>query len=719
LAKRSGIIVQLLNFGFLAMPSLRVFSLVLSLIASLALLWFTADYTHFHRETALQGQNLASRRADNAVLAIRAEMQVNEKIVADLVAELSKKRLTADQLSDLLKATMLEHTHHLRLGVAYQPFAFDSTRRLQAPCIARKGTELSACRIDDEYDYTAKEYHWYADALAQGSAWSEARYSERDGSLVVDFAMRFTQAGDKNPSGVAVLTLPVSKFEVALQLVDLGRRGYGFIASPTGRLIVHPIKDYTRKQVTIAKVAVAEKSPGLATLSKLGSTGKSGRLDFVSDLTGEQSWLNYRQLSNSGWMVCTVTAKGLLAKNYLAEYHKLISVALALLAVILTGMMTWLIWKEDNFRRRAWVCAGVASACFLATLGVIWIETLGTPFWDINEGRPMTSGSSVARFTKEQTIDSINARQAPPQFIPTGIFVQSAEFISPTNVSVTGYIWQHYTKGVNDNLAKGFVLPEAESAEITPIYDWQQGSEHYMGWSFHVTLRQSFDYSNYPFDWQSIWMRMWPKDFDKNVTLVPDINSYTLMDPSAMPGIEENIVVGGWIPSSSYFEYRFNNYNVNFGVPNYTGQRHFPELYFQFVIQRNFLDPFISHLTPIFLVMLLIFAMLMTISKDARSRDLLGFNAASIIATAAALFFAVLIAHIDIRSRLQTAGIFYLEYFYFITYLIILLVCVNSILFTYEKKLPFIHYEDNLLPKILYWPVVTGLMLGVTLWFFY
>jgi hypothetical protein len=117
--------------------------------------------------------------------------------------------------------------------------------------------------------------------------------------------------------------------------------------------------------------------------------------------------------------------------------------------------------------------------------------------------------------------------------------------------------------------------------------------------------------------------------------------------------------------------------------------------------------------------MLLIFAMLMTISKDAKSRELLGFNAASIIATSAALFFAVLIAHIDIRTRLQTSGIFYLEYFYFITYLVILLVCVNSILFTYEKHLPFIHYEDNLLPKILFWPVVSGLMLAVTFFVFY
>jgi hypothetical protein len=331
----------------------------------------------------------------------------------------------------------------------------------------------------------------------------------------------------------------------------------------------------------------------------------------------------------------------------------------------------------------------------------------------------MTGEKAIADFMKEQTIASIEAKQAPPSFVPTGIFIQSAEFISPNNVSVTGHIWQHYTKGVNDQLAKGFILPETETSDIAPIYDWRQGKDHYMGWTFHVTLRQSFDYSNYPFDWQSIWIRMWPKDFDKNVILVPETSSYVLMDPAAMPGIEEKIVVGGWIPSESFFEYRFNDYNVNFGLPGYVGQKHFPELYFHFVIKRNFLDPFISHLTPIFLVILLIFTMLMTISKDDKNRELLGFNAATIIATASALFFVALLAHIDIRSRLQTSGIFYLEYFYFISYLTILFLCVHSILFTYDNRMRFVHYEDGLLPKLLFWPVVTGLMFVMTLCVFY
>lgn len=701
------------------MRSLRVLSVSLCVLSLLAVTWFTVDYLLLHYRLTEERLNFAAGQTDQAVLVMRKVVAGDEAIAAGLVARVSAEHLGPQALSDLLRETMMRYPQLERAGVAYEPFAYDPARRLHAPCMVHKSEGPVPCGLDDNYDYTGRDYRWYGEALARGRFWSEPRFSERNHRLVVDYSLAFHEKGKAGPTGVVVITLEVTQFEQIIQMIDLGNRGYGFMLSAADRFMVHPVKDYTRQLMSATEVAQRDHDTGMSSLGDLARRGTSGRLDTVNAMTGQPSWLNFRVLPGSGWVLCTVYGKGELASDHYRVYHSFLHVVLASLALVLSAAFAWLIWCEKKRRRNGWISSLLVSLSFLAAIGAIWTETQSAAPGDLITGRLMTGKASVAAFTKEQTIASIEAKQEPPRFVPTGIFIQSAEFISPNNVSVSGHVWQRYTKGMNDQLRKGFILPETETSDIAPIYDWSQGDEHYMGWTFHVTLRQSFDYSNYPFDWQSIWIRMWPRDFDKNVILIPETSSYVLLDPAAMPGIEEKIVVGGWIPSASFFEYRFNDYNVNFGLPGYVGQKHFPELYFHFVIKRDFMDPFISHLTPIFLVILLIFTMLMTISKDARNRELLGFNAATIIATASALFFVALIAHIDIRSRLQTSGIFYLEYFYFISYLAILFLCVYSILFTYENRMPFVHYEDGLLPKILYWPVVTALMFGVTLCVFY
>jgi len=52
-------------------------------------------------------------------------------------------------------------------------------------------------------------------------------------------------------------------------------------------------------------------------------------------------------------------------------------------------------------------------------------------------------------------------------------------------------------------------------------------------------------------------------------------------------------------------------------------------------------------------------------------------------------------------------------------YLAILAVSVNSILFVSHANVSLIQYKDNFIPKLLYWPVIASLLLGVTLWVFY
>ncbi len=449
-----------------------------------------------------------------------------------------------------------------------------------------------------------------------------------------------------------------------------------------------------------------------------------------------------------------------------------------------------------------------------------------------------------------------------PIYVPTGVFVQSIEFASANNVILTGYIWQKYIDGKHDEISRGFVLPESETANIKEAYrrrkerhllfslepqsvlgdgcidrddllnafeqrdiylpknfeilekqnGWfityesdllfgnqlatqsdldsctledlrgeleDQGiilseraslekrdyvllvndeesnriysirqrfgklyayknntytiekddseldvmaNTEIIGWYFQDTLRQNFDYSKYPLDRQEIWIRIWHQDFDKNVILVPDLDAYNPIQPTSLPGLEqEDFVLTGWTTEMSFFDYRLNSYNTDFGIDNYVGQESFPELYYNISLKRAFTGPFVSNMIPLIAVAIILFTVLMMGTRDEEKGKFIGFSASGVLAACAGLFFTVIIAHVSVRADLAAVNVIYLEYFYFVMYFVILSVAVNSLLFSLSRsdRIRFIYVGDNLLAKLLYWPVLLGLLLIITFLVFY
>ena len=111
----------------------------------------------------------------------------------------------------------------------------------------------------------------------------------------------------------------------------------------------------------------------------------------------------------------------------------------------------------------------------------------------------------------------------------------------------------------------------------------------------------------------------------------------------------------------------------------------------------------------------MLFGVLVTSSREEDRIGILGFNATRVLAACSALMFVVLLSHIDLRSSLAAKGIIYLEDFYFVLYLSILVVAVNSIIFTWGLPMRVVQYRDNLIPKLLFWPMVTSQLFALTL----
>lgn len=383
-----------------------------------------------------------------------------------------------------------------------------------------------------------------------------------------------------------------------------------------------------------------------------------------------------------------------------------------------------------------WVLSSVVSAVMIIVLISLWNQMNQMDQYKV-DSRQLVNELAVEKALQPW----VSSQSVPTLKVKTGIFIQSLQFFNSTEVNLTGYIWQHYEDGIHDAIKPavskdgvseaGFILPDQVNSggDIAPqeVYRVRNGNEEVIGWYFEATLRQPFDYSQYPFDHKTVWVRLWAKDFSRNIVLVPDFEAYNDhnklngndTDEDDIFGIEKNIVLGTWDRQDTFFNYQTTDYSTNFGIPDYIGQTGFPELHYNFVVKRKFENAFIVFLLPLFLVATLLFAALLTVSEKEDLSSRLGFNTSGFIGAASALFFVVMLAHIQLREQFAGTGIVYIEYFYILMYALLVTATANTYLFSIgaSRYCNVILYNDNIIPKVAYWPVVFGSMILITLLF--
>lgn len=324
-----------------------------------------------------------------------------------------------------------------------------------------------------------------------------------------------------------------------------------------------------------------------------------------------------------------------------------------------------------------------------------------------------------------------------------------------------------------------FIFPEevSSSSSQTRLEDeiWLKDKEEVLFiWYFDTTLRQRFIYDKYPFDTKEIWVKIWPRDFGSglNLILIPDLASYKNTTMVATFGIEKEIVSGSWNRKNTFFDYECSSYDTTFGVNSYKnfvekslnnfkapkegpmkcwwtdGQkpifdeisyqkalkcftdpdcsfekkshelRFYPTLRYNIVVKRKFENAFIVNFIPLFVVATLLFGLTMMITNNPEKNQKFGLSTSSIIASCSALFFTVMLSHIQLREQFEGGvGIVYMEYFYFLMYFVIMLVAINSYLFSVNSssRLGIISFKDNLIPKVVFWPTFLWAMVIITL----
>lgn len=303
----------------------------------------------------------------------------------------------------------------------------------------------------------------------------------------------------------------------------------------------------------------------------------------------------------------------------------------------------------------------------------------------------------------------IDGQKTPTIRIPTGVYLGSVDFASSSDVTFAGFVWQRYSDDLPEEVTRGFLFPDRvrpDMVAIEEVYRVKRDGYEVVGWYFDVTVRQNFEYDKYPLDWQHAWLRIWPQDFGLNVVLTPDFDAYDAVDKGEAFGMDDTLVAGGWAVRDSYFDYRLADYDTNFGLGKRLGEKAYPELHFNVIMTRDFLDVFVIHMVPMVVVAILLFGLLLSMTTDEQLSERFGFDNLAVLGATSALLFVIVIAHTELRESFRGAGVLYIESFYYVLYLAMVLVSINAYLYSVGPPgVPVKYYVPS---KLLYWPVLLG-----------
>ncbi len=642
------------------------------------------------------------------------------------------------------------------ISAAFKPDKFKRGVRLHAPYYKKIDGTIVADTIEANYDYTnatsaQANTDWYHLTLQENEgSWKEPYYGAATNKFVAEYSTPFyPPSNETEPDGVVTSLVSLEDVSWVLQSLDLGAIGYGFILSDAGTLLAYPVAEFIGSKIQTAIPTVGEKPEenkafhdALAAARGAATSGKPGVANFHNEKTGQDAWVCFAKIqfndedSDTGqnrmfelpFSLVVVHFRDDIAESLYDINPEFSSLVLILSLLLSMAVGSLLCFAIDDTLKLLWGLSICVSTFLLAGVALIWFVELRSPLDQDSRFVQLLTRSSTAAFLERQRECDSNSSHEPPTYIPTGIFIQSAEFSGANDLSITGYIWQRYH---NDQIGKpdqienpdqtriirqGFVLPESESLDVQEAYQRPDGKDHTVyGWRVEAQIREVFDYARYPLDNQNVWVRIWHQDFDRNIILVPDLDSYDSTNPFLLPGVPKDFFLNGWDVEKSYFGYRLNSYNSNFGIKNYVGQHSFPELYFNVVVRRVFVGPFVTHIIPLIVVAFLLFAILMVATRDPQLNEVIGFTSLAAVEGAAAIFFVAILSHIDLRNQIQGVEILYVEYFYFVLYISVIAVAIDCIIFSKYLESRLFQYQDNLVPKLLYWPLLASLALAITL----
>ncbi|GAA3625811.1 cache domain-containing protein [Flavivirga jejuensis] len=658
-----------------------------------------------------------------------------QEIADDYAKKIGEKPKSAIAIADSLKGLFTTYNFS---AIGIHPSAYYSKRLLQYDTIYSLNTNKKLwapfykkeqeTTIAFPYDYTDPDTsgkNWYSEKLKTGS-WTTPYLGDANNTLVVSYRAPILSDTEKDKNeGIVCLDYALEYIQEEVAKLNLFRKGYGIIINEDSLVISHPSSKYLGKKITeVIPEEVFSKINALPEKKFLPIREYKDRID------DRNLYFRYKlHITNTGTVYSAIIilkeseTLSAFSTEKINPTQKVKSLRLQILCgftLIISLLVFWIFLLFDF--RRIWFLITLQSVIYIiGSLLIIHVQ-LKTPLYSFS-----TTDIEITNTTElDAYLNAIKRekKKASPLHVKTGFFIQNVKFSSANDLNITGYFWQKidvptFTSRFKENVLTEVLqpdFPEAESLDLELV----SKEDGLIQWYFSAEIRQSFDYSDYPFDEEDIWLRVHPKKaYQDQLLFIPDFDSYpkfvsqndhylnlNITEANLKNGLEKDLFIKGWEIVRTSFAIRDRPYATSFGKYNFKNNHTYPELYFNISVKRDFLEVFVVYFIPILVTVFLLFTVLMTYTRNSKENEFYGFSASTVLGFCASLFFVIIVSHMSLRETLQTGSIIYLEYFFFCLYFLITIVSVGAILFSSASASPFFKKNDGEIIKMMYWPLL-------------
>ncbi len=476
----------------------------------------------------------------------------------------------------------------------------------------------------------------------------------------------------------------------SLLKLNLGVQGFGVLITRSGDILGYP--DSRLLQTNVSDVHVEHSL--LGTLVKQFNMGQL--MTFLHPITGQEQWmvLSYiRRLdANLGLVIDAEELRNTkVLLNWLWDVVRFL-----FCAGIILMLASWRFpLNIDHIIRRQFV---VLSLCLFSLLVILWEQALDDI--PLNEGETLLVDRESTELAWRRA--DLGSHSEFDSFTrPVQLTIQYIHVHDSGEIRISGNIW------VAGHQSRSPPLQIQDAMESA--WQLQRQIRDKQLWHFVAQLKQSLVHHSFPFDKDVLTLTLLPVVDDQDTILAPLFSAYNNMAPQALPGIASGFdSIGGWQIEQTYFSYQ---------VEQAFTESLFFGLKYNIAIQRSLIGALVSHVMPLCVVSFLAFCMLLLWTKDSKKQSVWGFSTAVELEYSASLFFILVISHVALRDSLNVQGIVFIEYFYFLSYLQIILIAVGSLLYTSEVDMEVVDQRRVLLLKRWYWPCVFALAIVITLLF--
>jgi hypothetical protein len=322
--------------------------------------------------------------------------------------------------------------------------------------------------------------------------------------------------------------------------------------------------------------------------------------------------------------------------------------------------------------------------------------------------------------------DSLYGSQA--KILPTGLMINSILFTGSNVIMANGFAWQKFliaNQQYPRQISRKYLYDTYKNKGIDFFGGQSEGSyggtfelvdslettmDGYkailMRWAFVVELEQVPSYGLYPFGIYNMPFTIKGKNKDDNTMLVPDLTAYNSMFPIDNPGIDNRLSITGWDILQSSFSYRFGRNSSNLG--NVNSQSRAPDIRLNLFISTKFMDILVGKLLSVMVIITLLFVLIFIRDKD---------NVLDTVLGCSGLFFALVLDHVNLRERVQSTDVMYLEFIYLTAYGFLLIVILSSIYLKKSGDSDVLRLNSFM--RNYFWSAFFGVMAIATMWRFY